>query len=286
MPPSKITIQLYPSYPINNGRRELPTLRYLRHVKEIRLVESDSVPPLCIEVNGRILGVVDPWDSWKRPSPDRHYQYTRYLLERIKELKPPLIFKYQFRRGVPYLPGTISAGYPCFKRFSGTADLPTRARPIDITARMRTYDHDRLHVVEQAKRLGQEGYRIHVDLVDMDQYLADLWNSQIGFDWRGSGMLTYRMIEYIRAGVVPILHPLGSEWPVREDVILEDGVHCVYCSDPNEFANEARRLLADPAKIEKIRRNLLELWDTKLCPEAQGYWTWEKLKAALVASQQ
>ena len=166
------------------------------------------------------------------------------------------------------------------------SDLLTRARPIDITARMRTYDHHRSRVVEQAKRLGQEGYTIHVDLVDMDQYLADLWNAQIGFDWYGSGMLTYRMIEYIRAGVVPILHPLGAEWPVRDDVILEHGVHCVYCSNPNDFANEARRLLADPAKIEKIRRNLIALWETKLCPEAQGYWTWEKLKAALVASQQ
>lgn len=281
MTPPKVTIAIYPSYPVNKGRREVPTLRYLRHVEEVTVVESHDVPLLCISVNGRILGVVDPWDSWKKPSRFRRYQSSAHLARLIKKHKPPVIFKYQFRQGTTYFPGTVAAGYPCRFPYTRPDDLLTRPRPIDVTARMRIYDHERETVVEQARRLGQEDNKVHVALVDMDRYVSDLWDSQIGFDWYGSGKLTYRMIEYIRAGVVPILHPLGSEWPVRDDAILEDGVHCVYCSDPKEFANTARRLLADPARIERIRRNLMALWETKLGPTAQGYWTWEKLKAAM-----
>ena len=262
---------------VNKDRREVPTLRYLRHVKEIRVVENDSLLPLCIEVNGQILGLIDPWDEYERPSPTNR----PYLFQCIHTLKPSVIFKYQFRRGVPYFPGTISAGYPCFKPLARPADLLARPRPIDVTARMSLNEDRRRVVVEQANQLAREGYTVHVGRVDIDRYLADLWHSQVGFDWRGSGKLTYRLMEYIRAGVVPILHPLGSEWPVREDVILEDGVHCIFCPDPNAMAEEARRLLADPARIATIRRNLVALWETKLCPEAQGYWTWGKLKAAL-----
>ena len=266
---------------VNKDRREVPTLRYLRHVKEIRVIENDSLLPLCIEVNGQILGLIDPWDDYESPS----LSNRPYLFRCIKTLKPPVIFKYQFRRGTPYFPGTISAGYPCFKPLARPGDLLTRPRPIDITARMSLNEDHRFVVVEQAKQLAREGYRVHANRVAIDQYASELWNSQIGFDWRGSGKLTYRLMEYIRAGVVPLLHPLGSEWPVRDDVILEDGIHGVFCSDPGEMAEAARRLLADPAKIEKIRGNLLALWETKLCPEAQGYWTWAKLKKALVNSQ-
>ena len=98
------------------------------------------------------------------------------------------------------------------------------------------------------------------------QYEAELWDCQIGFDWRGCGYLTHRLIEYIRAGVVPITCPFGEEWPVREDVVLEDGVHGIFCSDPKDFAREAKSLLRDPAKIRQIRRHLLDLWQEKPLP--------------------
>ena len=88
-------------------------------------------------------------------------------------------------------------------------------------------------------------------------------------------------MEYIRAGVVPITRPLGEEWPIREDVILQDGIHCVFCPDPADFAREASKLLLDRAKLARIRRNLMELWQEKLCPAAHGLWIWEKLKAVL-----
>jgi hypothetical protein len=77
---------------------------------------------------------------------------------------------------------------------------------------------------------------------------------------------------------VPLTRPLGPEWPIREDVVLEDGVHCVFCPDPNQFAQEGSRLLLDRNKIARIRGNLLKLWEEKLCPRAQGYWLWSKLQ--------
>lgn len=293
--PSKVRVELNPWYTVNKDRRRLEILPYLRHVSEICVVENEGIPALCIVVNGRMLGMVDPYDEWEMASPSD----PGNMAERIRELKPSVIFKYQFRRGIDYPPGTTSAGYPCFRRFRQVAcpaDLLTRARPIDITARMRVNrDYDwavdehwmiaRSRIVEQAKLLGREGHNSKWGFVNADQYLSELWDAQIGFDWRGRGFLTHRIIEYIRAGVVPITRPLGEEWPVREDVILEDGIHCVFCSNPSQFAREARLLLADRAKIENIRHNLIELWQEKLCPAAQGYWIWEKLKGALALSQ-
>ena len=137
----------------------------------------------------------------------------------------------------------------------------------------------RTRIVDQAVLLAHLGHNTRWGFVDGSEYISELWDSQIGFEWNGSGYLTHRLIEYIRAGVVPITRPLGQEWPIREDVILEDGVHCVFCPDPFRFAQEASRLMLDPEKIARIRRNLTKLWEEKLCPKAQGDWMWSKLKS-------
>lgn len=289
---SKVRVELNPWYNVNKVPRRLEILPYLRHVNEICVVENEGIPALSIVVNGKVLGLVDPYDECETAS--RYDEGS--TIQRIRELKPSLIFKYQWHRGIDYPPGTISAGYPCFRPVPCPANLLTRPRPIDITARMRVnYDYHwgvdahwmiaRSRIVQQTALLGREGYNTRWGFVSADQYVSELWGAQIGFDWRGAGFLTHRIIEYIRAGVVPITRPLGDEWPVREDVILEDGVHCVFCSDPSQFACEARLLLADRPKIERIRRNLIELWREKLSPAAQGDWIWEKLKTALVLAQ-
>jgi hypothetical protein len=198
-------------------------------------------------------------------------------------LNPSLILKYQYPKG------TISAGYPCIKDLDCPADLLTRKRPIAVTARMRVSgDYHwktewmiaRSHIVNQARLLRLLGHVTKCGLTSGDDYAAELWDTQIGFEWRGSGYLTHRLIEYIRAGVVPVTRPLGREWPIRDDVILEDGVHCVFCPDPFRFAQAGGRLLLNPQKIARMRRNLVKLWEEKLCPKAQGYWIWSKLKIA------
>jgi hypothetical protein len=282
--PGKVQLEINPTYRCNGGERPLEILPWLREVSEISVVENTEIPPLSIVVNKRVVAVVDPFDE---PSLESRWDEgsTR---QRISELQPPIVFKYQWRRGVEYPRGTISAGYPCARDLPCPDDLLTRKRHIAVTARMRInrdyhWGRDtewmkaRSCIVGQIGLLSQLGHEARAGLTSAAEYTAELWDSQIGFEWRGSGYLTHRLIEYIRAGVVPITRPLGKEWPIREDVVLEDGIHCIFCLDPYRFAQEASRLLLDPQKIARIRRNLLELWEEKLCPKAQGYWLWSKI---------
>ena len=282
----KVQLEVNPAYRVSGSLRPLEIVRWLREVDEISVVENAALPPLAIVVNKRVVAVVDPFDDADLNSRGDDEGSTQ---QRIDELRPLLVLKYQWRRGVDYPRGTISAGYPCLYDVSQPADLLTRKRSIAVTARMRVnwdyhwaMDTDwmkaRSCIVAQTKLLTQLGHQARAGLTSAAEYTSELWDSQIGFEWRGSGYLTHRLIEYIRAGVVPITRPLGREWPIREDVVLEDGVHCIFCPDPYRFAQEASRLLLDPQKIARIRRNLLELWDEKLCPRAQGEWLWSKIK--------
>lgn len=284
-----VQVELKPTYKCSHGSRPLEILPWLREVKEISVVESEDIPQLSIALNKRVVAVVDPFDE---PGMNSAFDDEGSTLQRVRDLQPSLIFKYQWRRGVDYPKGTISAGYPCFRNVERPPDLLTRPRPIAVTARMRVNgDYHwasntewmiaRTNIVRQAQLLSRLGNNTRWGFTGASEYAAELWDTQIGFVWSGSGYLTHRIVEYIRAGVVPITRPLGKEWPIREDVILEDGVHCVFCADPFNFAQEARRLLLDPEKIQRIRRNLANLWEEKLCPKAQGYWLWSKLKAAI-----
>jgi len=284
--PEKVQLEVNPTYRVSGNSRSLEIVRWLREVDEISIVENSEIPPLALFVNRRAVAVVDPFDDADLNSRWDDEGSTR---QRIDELQPSIVFKYQWRRGVDYPSGTISAGYPCLDDVAQPADLLTRRRHIAVIARMRgNWDYHwamdtewmraRSCIVSQIKLLTQLGHQARAGLINSAEYTEELWDSQIGFEWRGTGYLTHRLIEYIRAGVVPITRPLGNEWPIREDVVLEDGVHCIFCPDPYRFAQEASRLLLDPQKIARIRRNLLQLWEEKLCPRAQGYWLWSKIK--------
>lgn len=284
-----VQVELNPTYKCSGGTRPLEILPWLREVKEISVVEKSDIPQLSIVLNKRVVAIVDPFDE---PEMNSRFDDAGSTLQRVKDLQPSLIFKYQWRHGVEYPRGTISAGYPCFRNAVRPTNLLTRGRSIAITARMRVNgDYHwatntdwmiaRTHIVRQAKLLAHLGHNARFGFTNCSDYTAELWDAQVGFAWSGTGYLTHRLIEYIRAGVVPITPPLGNQWPIREDVILEDGVHCVFCEDPFNFAREGSRLLLDPQKIERIRRNLLKLWEEKLCPKAQGYWLWSKLKEAI-----
>lgn len=284
--PEKVQLEVNPTYRVSGNIRPLEIVRWLREVDEISIVENSGIPPLAIVVNKRVVAVVDPFDDADLNSRWDDEGSTR---QRIDDLQPSIVLKYQWRRGIDYPRGTISAGYPCLEDLPRPSDLLTRRRHIAVIARMRgnwdyhwAMDTDwmkaRSCIVSQIKLLTQLGHEARAGLTSAAEYTSELWDSQIGFEWRGSGYLTHRLIEYIRAGVVPITRPLGKEWPIREDVVLEDGIHCIFCPDPYRFAQEASRLLLDPQKIARIRRNLLQLWEEKLCPRAQGYWLWSKIK--------
>src|SRR6185503_21111967 len=202
------TVEINPQYPVNGVHRPLAALRYLKHVEEIRVVENGSIPELGIVVNGRMIGLVDPYDEWEMTSAfDRGS-----TIERIRELKPLVILKYQWRRGGEYPSGTVSAGLPCFEELHELhppGDLLTRPRPIDVTARMRGVgDYHwavpkdewmiaRAHLVVQAEILAREGYCTKRGFVNAAQYASELWDARVGFDWRGAGYLRHRLIEYI-----------------------------------------------------------------------------------------
>ena len=282
---SKVRVELNPTYKVNQFTRQLEILPWLQQVEEISVVANSDIPRLAVVVNKRVVAIVDPFDE---PGLNSSCDEGS-TLQRLKDLQPALIFKYQWRRGVRYPPGTISAGYPCLSDVVRPSNLLTRNRSIAITARMRAIgDYHwaektewmlaRTRIVNQAKLLASLGHKTKCGLTSAADYIAELWDAQIGFEWAGHGYLTHRLIEYIRAGVVPLTRPLGKEWPIREDVILENGVHCVFCPDPFSFAQEASRLLLNQQKIARIRRNLLTLWEEKLCPKAQGYWLWSKLQ--------
>src|SRR5437763_4617143 len=128
-----VMVELNPQYKVNGVSRPLETLRFLKNVDEVCVVENGSLPELGIVVNDRMIGFVDPYDEWEMTS-----AFDRCsTIERIRELKPLVIFKYQWRRGGNYPNGTISAGLPCLKELFPPDDLLTRPRPIDVSARMR-----------------------------------------------------------------------------------------------------------------------------------------------------
>jgi hypothetical protein len=261
-------------------------LNALRCVPGLEVVECSSTPPQCIAIGGEVVAFIDDLDAWESASPDHGGE----MVEAIRRVSPRIIFKYQYRTGVDYLPGTISAGYYCVDNLSELPrDLIRRPRHVDVSARMRTGGYGtpgltcdwleaRKTIVEAAAHLGREGWQTRTGKIDRNDYYNELFDTQIGFNWRGCGKLTYRMIEYIRAGVVMVTDPLGTIWPIREDVVLEDGIHCIYSDDPSRFGEIARSLLRDPSKVARIRRNVFDLWASKLCPAAMGAWYWSKVE--------
>jgi hypothetical protein len=265
-------------------------LNALRLVPGLEVRESRTVPPQCIAIGDEIVAFIDDLDAWQSASPGHGGE----MVEAIRQVAPRVVFKYQYRSGIDYLPGTVSAGYFCVNDIPDLPrDLLVRARRVDVSARMRTSGYGtpgltcdwlraRETIVGVATQLRREGWQTRTGKIDRGDYYDELFDTNIGFNWRGCGKLTYRMIEYIRAGVVMVTDPLGTTWPVREDVILEDGVHCIFSDDPAGFVEIARSLMRDPPKVAAIRRNVVDLWESKLCPAAMGAWYWRTLEECAI----
>jgi hypothetical protein len=262
-------------------------LNALEHVNEIDVKESTDIPYQCISINGKVVAFIEKEDEWDSTLSGN----TGGLMDFINSINPKLIFKQQYRAGQKYLPNTISAGYfgrTWYTHRYNNDILMSRDRPYDVMARMRTdeYHHpqplpwmaEREEIVNQARLLENDGYNTFTGFTFPDRYAMELMESKIGFNWQGTGRLTFKIIEYLRAGVVPITQPLGAEWPIREDIILEHEEHCIFCDRPEKFAAEAKLLLKDKAKMDKIRNNILEFYMAKLKIRSVGEWYWSKLK--------
>jgi hypothetical protein len=263
-------------------------LAALSLVPGINVEMSREIPAQCLAVEGRIVGFVDDLDAWDSLANGNSSDLARS----VALVKPAIIFKVQFRRGAVYPPGTVSAGYFCHPEACGGAiqnNLLQRHRPIDVTSRMRIGEYagppqpwmeDRRAIEKEAAALESGGYAAVYRKIPLPDYIDELPDAEIGFHWRGYGRLCYRLIEYISAGVVPVTQPLGGEWPIREDIMIEDGVTCVVCDRPSDFGAVARALLRDRPKLLRIRKNICDLWTGSLALPAMGQWYWERLRRA------
>ena len=80
-------------------------LNALRCVPGLEVVECPSTPPQCIAIGGEVVAFIDDLDPWQSASPDHGGE----MVEAIRRVSPRIVFKYQYRSGINYLPGTISA---------------------------------------------------------------------------------------------------------------------------------------------------------------------------------
>ena len=294
---------------IGVGTREsyfvLPLLKALQSIKakyEFEVSLTPMIPAFSIRVDDKIVGYMAHSDYY--PIGPYAKEWLAPINDQVK-----IIFKLQFDPNWDYgkeidrPERVVSAGYifPWFEDFDiyelDAEETLNRERPFDVVSAMtlnrnaETYSKvlpviplhvwsvPRQEINLQAAQLKQEGYQVEKDMTPRNIYFGKLFYSKLGFNWSGCGYLTFRIIEYICAGVVMITNPLGKDHPIREDVILEDGVHCVFCDDPKRFKQEAVLLLKDPVKMRKIRANVVELWRDKLCLKQMGEWYYQKLKS-------
>jgi hypothetical protein len=282
-----------------------PIFKALQLISEVYNFEvslTPAIPAFSIRVDGQIIGFVAHSD---------YYPLGPYIKEWLaptdKQIK--IIFKYQFDplwdygKEIDRPERVVSAGYifPWFEDFdvynTDPVKVLNRERPIDVVAGMTlsrnaatyskvlpvipllTWSVPRQEIIQESVLLRQQGYRVETDMVPRNIYFNNLFSSKLGFNWSGCGYLTFRILEYICAGVVMITNPLGEDHPIREDVILEDGVHCIFCDNPKQFNHEAVLLLKDPDKMRRIRANVISLWNEKLCLKKMGEFYYQKLKS-------
>lgn len=172
-------------------------------------------------------------------------------------------------------------------------ELLNKKRSIDVQSRMRCFNSNpnsrktpwaaaRRTIVKEALKLNKEEYVARAgSKIPMEQYIKELYDSKIGFIWSASAYLGWKIPEFIQHGVVMITEPLGLNYPFRDDIVLEDDIHCVFCNEPNKFGEVAKNLLRNPSRLEQIRKNVVDLWFDKLCPEKMGEWYYRRLISVL-----
>src|SRR3990167_5546773 len=130
-------------------------------------------------------------------------------------------------------------------------DLLKRKRNIDVVAQMRWFNsggkehiwgYKRLELIKQAELLRKKGYNTKFKMESQNDYQNGLLDTKIGFIWSASAYLGWKITEFIQHGVVMITEPLGKEYPICNDIILEDGIHCIFCNEPELFGDIAIEL--------------------------------------------
>ena len=170
----------------------------------------------------------------------------------------------------------------------------TRPRPIDVTAQMRhinssknwyPWSHIRFQLKNLAKSMNDRGFNTSFKMIGRKDYEKKLLDTNTAFIWSATSYLGWKVGEFLEQGVIMITEPLGKDYPLCNDVVLEDDVHCVFCNDPNQFEAVVKQLLADPVRVNRIRKNILDLWESKLTQKHVGRWYLNKIIETYEAMQ-
>ena len=78
----------------------------------------------------------------------------------------------------------------------------------------------------------------------------------------------FKAIQYMSAGVVPILSPVGYN-----KTVIEDGVSGYFAAESSAFAARIAELAANPARLQAMARAARKRFDTCFSPEEiQAFW--------------
>lgn len=272
----------------------IPIYRALKYVeKKFNFIVKDtgSIPNYSITVNNKIVAYISHRDGFAF--------HRKGDLADIQKIDYKRIFKFHYSPNL--FDYSIYGKYenrivPCglYRWWENTKfdkkNLLIRKRPIDVVALMAWYNRGtpansgkawaiaRRTIITQAKNLHKNGYNIRAGRkIEKKQYEKLLLNTKIGFLWSASAYLGWKIPEFTQQGVVMITEPLGKNYPLINGVIFKDGIHCIFCKNPNDFEKEAIKLLKDKKRLEYLRKNILELWKNKLLPEKIGEWYYKKI---------
>jgi hypothetical protein len=251
----------------------------------------DPTIPVCsISVDGEIVAYIAHADG---------FEFNKFDWPNLQERDYKRVFKFHYSPNLfdysiygEYSKRIIPCGlYRWWRNRSfNKSDLLNRARPIDVVALMRYWNRGtppnsnkpwavaRRTLIEQAKLLEEGGFNTRYGHKSpQSEYEKLLLDTKLGFVWSASAYLGWKIPEFIQQGIIMITEPLGKDYPFANDVIFEDNVHCVFCSDPKQFGSKAIELLEDPKRMNCIRKNIVDLWEMKLCPEKIGEWYYRKI---------
>lgn len=248
------------------------------------VIDTRDIPKYSIETDGKLTAHIAHADG---------LQLNPGALNALKKNDYKVIFKYHFSPTIDYgkySDRIVACGlYRCWDNIVFSPDrLIAIPRKIDVMARMRVANNNpkpwhkqfeiaRKIIVKTAINMRKQGYQTRFHKIDRALYSRELAHSKIGFMWTGTAYLGWKIPEFLNQGVI-IIHPeLGAKYPLREDVILEDDVHYVRCDNPREFGHVARGLLKDEKRMDRIRRNIIDLWIEKMHPVKMGEWYIKKL---------
>jgi hypothetical protein len=263
------------------------------------LINDTSLPKEFIYVNDALVGYISWWDSMK---------FTNSDLLNMKENDFKIIFKYHYSPNIidystygKYENRIVSSGLwrcwedePAYLGWEKDIIL-NHTRDIDVMASMRHHNSGTIKLPEDkwpnwvnirktlkdsAEDMGNNGYHTYAKMINRSSYVNMLRRTKLSYIWSASSYLGWKIPEFIQEGVVMITEPLGKNYPLCNDAIIEDGIHAIFCNNHKKFNDIAISVLKDNSLINDIKKNCLNLWETKLNRTSVGTWYYNKITEA------